>query len=53
MRLFPYFVDIIDTFLTLNDFMISLMKQNAFDTVNKKYTINKMSNNFIQALNSI
>jgi len=55
--LFDYF-EVKDFSNKINDFfkdplMISLMKQNAFDTVNKKYTINKMSNNFIQALNSI
>jgi glycosyltransferase involved in cell wall biosynthesis len=32
---------------------INIMKENAFYTVNEKYTIDKMSNNFIRALNLI
>jgi glycosyltransferase involved in cell wall biosynthesis len=55
--LFQYF-EIEDFNEKINDFfkdplLIPIMKKNAFDTVNQKFTITKMSNNFLHALNSI
>ena len=59
------FNSILFNYFDLNDFSdkinfyfedevkINTMKQNAFNTVNEKYNIDKMSNNFIRVLNFI